>query len=713
MIMTVSFKLLMIILIFIAQNANSQVPEIQGSMKQLFKAPNNNEEHNQWISMMRKWRVEQKLKLNYKDDEYKRPEFGWLKNSFIYVQMMVHDRYFYDPIAGQYTVDKFLNNLIEQYGGIDAVLIWPTYPNMGTDNRNQYDMVADMPGGIEGVKKMIWDFKHRGVRVFFPIMIWDYGTREIEDSMSVALVKEMKLIGADGLNGDIMKGVTKDYKDAYDSINYPLVLQPEMGIDDWKMIEWNTSSWGYYNRYLYKPGVSIYKWLEPNHQVFICRRWATNKTDDLQYAFFNGIGYNAWENVWGVYNPISERYKETIRRIATIYRQFAGIWSSSEWEPYKPTIQSGIFATAFPGLDKTVYTFVNRDSVDKSGHQIRMPLQDDFKYFDIWNGVELEPKKRKDSVVFDFNIEAYGYGSLLAIKSYAIDSQLLNFLSQMFRLSSKPLKEYAITWTPLTQQIVDIDKTKRSLRTPSGMVYIPSIDNYLFESNGTMIEGDPLPKAVGVQHPWEEHPSRSQKHIMNIPDFYIDKYPVTNKQFKVFLNATSYRPKDDHNFLRDWNGYNYPKGWDNKPVTWVSIEDARAYAKWAGKRLPHEWEWQYAAQGTQRFLYPWGNEMDSSRIPPADSGRTVRPPTNVNAYPKGASPFGVMDMIGNIWHWTDEYIDEHTRSAILKGSGFYRSATSKWYFPRAYEINKYGKYLLMAPSLDRSATIGFRCVVDK
>ena len=79
--------------------------------------------------------------------------------------------------------------------------------------------------------------------------------------------------------------------------------------------------------------------------------------------------------------------------------------------------------------------------------------------------------------------------------------------------------------------------------------------------------------------------------------FYIDKYPVTNAEFKRFLDATHYHPTDDLNFLRDWKNGTYPEGWGNKPVTWVSLEDARAYAAWAGKRLPHEWEWQYAAQG--------------------------------------------------------------------------------------------------------------------
>ena len=103
--------------------------------------------------------------------------------------------------------------------------------------------------------------------------------------------------------------------------------------------------------------------------------------------------------------------------------------------------------------------------------------------------------------------------------------------------------------------------------------------------------------------------ARHHAQTLTIEAFYIDKYPVTNAEFKKFLDATHYHPTDDHNFLQDWTDGTSPAGWENKPVTWVSLEDARAYAQWAGKRLPHEWEWQYAAQGTDGRLYPWGNAV--------------------------------------------------------------------------------------------------------
>jgi formylglycine-generating enzyme required for sulfatase activity len=258
--------------------------------------------------------------------------------------------------------------------------------------------------------------------------------------------------------------------------------------------------------------------------------------------------------------------------------------------------------------------------------------------------------------------------------------------------------------------MVESESRKSAVSAPEGMVKVPGGD-YVFKVEGVEIEGsDDI--GIDVQYPWEDAPRRFHEHRMKIEPFFMDKYPVTNADFKTFLDASQYRPADTLNFLRDWHDGAYPNGWANKPVTWVSIEDARAYANWAGKRLPHEWEWQFAAQGQDGRLYPWGSEWKRSATPVPDEGRTLRAPDDVDAHPEGASPFGVMDMVGNVWQWTDEYVDEHTRAAILRGGNYYHPQGSIWYFPEAYRNDQHGKLLLMAPSYDRSGTVGFRCVLD-
>jgi len=223
-----------------------------------------------------------------------------------------------------------------------------------------------------------------------------------------------------------------------------------------------------------------------------------------------------------------------------------------------------------------------------------------------------------------------------------------------------PFVELSHEWKVLPQQIVEIAATKPASGAPEGMVKVPG-GSYIFKVDGIEIEGSD-DTGVDVQYAWEDTPRRFHEHRMEIKPFYIDKYPVTNEEFKKFLDATHYRPTDSLNFLKDWANGTYPAGWAKKPVTWVSFEDARAYAQWAGKRLPHEWEWQFAAQGTDGRAYPWGNTWQASAVPVPDQGRTMRSPDSVDAHASGASPFGVMDIVGNVWQWTDEYVDEHTRA---------------------------------------------------
>jgi hypothetical protein len=130
-----------------------------------------------WIAELTDWRREHLIRIGYDDANYRRPELAWAQRNFVHAQMMAEERYFYDPVAGRYTVDRYLDDLEARYGGIDSVLIWYVYPNIGIDDRNQFDLARDLPGGLDGLRGAVEDFHRRGVRVFLPTMPWDNGTR--------------------------------------------------------------------------------------------------------------------------------------------------------------------------------------------------------------------------------------------------------------------------------------------------------------------------------------------------------------------------------------------------------------------------------------------------------------------------------------------------------------------------------------------------------
>ena len=566
-------------------------------------------------------------------------------------------------------------------------------------------MIRSMPGGVAGVRKMIDDFHRHGVRVLFPMMMWDQGTHELGMPWPDAVAKLMADIGADGINGDTQQGVPRAFVDAAESAGHPLVFEPELPAHD-EQIAYDLMSWGYY-KFSFAPTVDRYKWLEPRHMVNISDRWSKDKADDLQFAFFNGVGWESWENVWGYWNGITSRDGEAVRRMATMERAVAPFLVSQDWEPFAPMLRYGVYASRWPLDGRSVWTIVNRNDYALDGPQ--MIVEEGLRYFDLYHGTELTPERQGDRLVLSFALEPKGFGAVLASQKEP-DEVLRELMTKMRKMVEKPLGAYPHDWSPLQQQIKPMATVVAGSGSPTGMLRIPAAD-FLFQVSGLETEGADL-AGIDVQYPWEDSPRLFHAHVVTIKSFWIDKYPVTNAQFKAFLDATQYHPVDSSNFLRDWNKGTYPQGWDRKPVTWVSREDALAYAAWAGKRLPHEWEWQYAAQGSDGRAYPWGNQWDAMAVPEPDTGRSMRGPSDVSMRPRGASPFGVEDLIGNVWQWTDEFADEHTRSAVLKGGSYYQPQHSMWYFPQAYRLDQHGKLLLMAPGLDRSGAVGFRCVAD-
>jgi sulfatase modifying factor 1 len=199
-------------------------------------------------------------------------------------------------------------------------------------------------------------------------------------------------------------------------------------------------------------------------------------------------------------------------------------------------------------------------------------------------------------------------------------------------------------------------------------------------------------------------------HQVLLNAFWIDRYEVTNGQYMKFMEATRRRPP------ATWS---IPKlGDEEQPVVGVSWEDAAAYAKWAGKRLPTEAEWEKAARGagtsSATNLYPWGNRFDEKKVNSAESalGKT----TGVRELPEGASPFGVYNMAGNASEWVADWFapDYYQTSPkenpkgpdtgtwkVVRGGGW-------WCKSENCQVTHRRKELPTA----QTSSIGFRCALD-
>ncbi|MFE9435828.1 formylglycine-generating enzyme family protein [Streptomyces sp. NPDC006640] len=130
---------------------------------------------------------------------------------------------------------------------------------------------------------------------------------------------------------------------------------------------------------------------------------------------------------------------------------------------------------------------------------------------------------------------------------------------------------------------------------------------------------------------------------IRVDDFHIDTFPTTNADYARFCAATRY-PAPEH-----WEKGRCPRELYDHPVVHVTWCDARAYANWAGKSLPTAEQWEKAARGTSGRTFPWGDQKTAAKCNVRETGVEVT--TSVSRFHSGVSPYGVYDMVGNVWEW--------------------------------------------------------------
>ncbi len=189
----------------------------------------------------------------------------------------------------------------------------------------------------------------------------------------------------------------------------------------------------------------------------------------------------------------------------------------------------------------------------------------------------------------------------------------------------------------------------------------------------------------------EDSPDEAPARLVHLPAYYVDKFPVTNSDYELFVLATGHRSPSH------WRDGRCPTELARHPVCYVSWHDALAYAKWAGKQLLTEAEWEKAARGCDGRRFPWGDEFGCDRCNTFEG--TLLSTTSVDQYPAGASQFGAWDMSGNVWEWTaDGYGPRH--KALRGGS---------WHDP-AVVARCSARLTLPASTL--SPYVGFRCMTS-
>jgi formylglycine-generating enzyme required for sulfatase activity len=249
----------------------------------------------------------------------------------------------------------------------------------------------------------------------------------------------------------------------------------------------------------------------------------------------------------------------------------------------------------------------------------------------------------------------------------------------------------------------------------------------------TTLTATPIP-----QIHWREIPSGQVTllaggHLPAPTTFYVESfaiatYPVTNEQFAAFVEAGGYsHPQwwtEHGRALRNKGGWTAPHHWTNRewnqpeqPVVGVSWYEALAYCRWLSEligqtvTLPSEQQWQRAAQGDDGRFYPWGNEDPNETL--CNWQRNIDGTTSVTGYPDGASPYGVMDLCGNVWEWCLTAAETGSNDSTGVEARMVRGGAWSSDSPLSLRItNRSGRdpNTRLRPGERHHATVGFRCV---
>lgn len=694
---------------FSVQTKGSQFNDDLFDNNDIIPAPDDPGLWEEWRTALQSWRKRKQSQLRYDGTSYLSDSLKWVSSNFSCCFVMICDSDFYDYKANVYRISELIKRGKNEYGGYDSVVLWHAYPRIGLDDRNQFDFYREMPHGLTGIKGVIEQFHQADIKVFIDYNPWDKGTRREQKPDIDLLIELLRSIGADGIFLDTMKDAP-GFREKLDEVKPGIVLEGEIALP-LDHIQTHHMSWAQWFSDSKVPGIYRNKWFERHHMQHAIARWSADRNPQLQTAWMNGSGILIWENVFGQLLGWNEKDKSTLRCISSIQRRYKDLFSGENWIPLSDRSSTdGVYISSWGNNDLKIRTLVNRLDTNFTGELFRTKYNQMLRWFDLVSGEELHPETVKSLLSIKGSIAPRGIACILSVLRSRVDKDLMDFLA-----FQKGLRDYSSAETK--EIVVQIAAVKTSIanvrpKKLTGMNVIPGVSiniktEYRFREPGGYGNIQNHLKLADKQ---PLHSSYFTEKQTDIKKYAIDRTPVTNMQFLDFMNKSGYKPAVSENFLKHWKDGGIPSGKENHPVVYVDITDALAYAKWAGKRLPVEEEWQFAAQGVKEFIYPWGNTMEPDKCNPNLNGET----TDVNAFPAGKSSFGCLDMCGNVWELTGRiYSDGRTRFVMLKGGSCYKADGSEWYFDGGPQKNSYvAKMLLIWPGLDRCSTVGFRCAAD-
>ncbi len=707
----------------------------------------------------------------FPNDLFARQDLRWIRHSYVMHLIMNWNHLYYDYETKTYGLEQFLERGKRLYGGDDVMGIWPTWPTLGLDPRNQFDMFRDLPGGTAKIKELAGQMRNQfGTKLFVCYNPWDESTRS--EGHLTGLERIIRETDADGVVLDTKGSSSKELQEAADRVKPGVVMYSE-GMAVPKDMPGIVSG-RVHNALYYPPLLNLNKFIKPEFAIFrVAEVHKEPIRREFAVAFFNGYGTELNLFPAGLPEWLDEQYRY-LGRTTRLLRENTTSFTAGQLTPLIPTTADSLYVNRWAGEDKTFYTILSLKPEGYQGKLFEVTPRAGTHFVDLWHHRELTPDPQNGKHYITATADAFSrrflgtnnegevdcIAQLPELLTVHLDNDVLTLearegdqirvwagtpdyekkslilkpgkhtlrlLEQFGRYEGKFVVQLLADSILRDERIVEIragtprlasqvEKTTPARKAPAGMVRIPAGTFTFNPTNGDEFIA---------------YPKYNAGRTYTLPAFWMDKHPVTNTQYKAFLAATRYQPADTTNYLKHWVNGGPPAGQEHYPVVYVNWEDALAYARWAGKRLPTEIEWQYAAQTPDGREWPWSKNTSGIRreietvnetlsvyrikgIDPQYANLGNGTPDPVGRYPKGANPYGLQDLVGSVWQLTNDlYVSGSYRYVMMKGGSYFNPSSSWWYVQGGPRELHYRQFLLrVSPGFERNATVGFRCVQD-
>lgn len=626
----------------------------------VFAAPNDPSQWPAWREALTRWRSEASERVGYDRGRYAAEPS---RAARIMCLAWLWDELLYDHESGRFTVDRYVDDLVDRFGHVDGVTLWNAYPVLGIDERNHFDFFADVPD----LPEVVADFQRRGLSVYLTYYPWETGSKPEAIDTVVSLAAWLKV---DGVFLDSSKEASEALRGALDSIDPGLTLEGESRVP-LRRISAQTMSWAQWFADSPIPGVLRAKWFERRHELHHTRRWNRSHLDELHSSWLNGTGILIWEVVFGVWVGWNDHDRQILRAMSDVFSTHAEWFTSEDWVPLADYPGDGdVFASRWTHDGSPLWTVVNRgDGIDGAWIVVDEKDAHGSRWHDLVTGKQLNASRVPDGrLAVGGHLASGGVAAVLRIDEgampaqvgvVAIEAPLVDPTAFPARAAvRRPPRFRASTVVP--HGMSALEATRRDLT-----VHYRLRETGLYGEAPFVDEWKPLPPRL--------HRMATLARAVEVGPFAIDVLEVTNAQFLEFVQSTAYRPVRSERFLAHWVDGAPRQGSEQDPVTHIALEDARAYAQWRGRRLPTEDEWQLAAEAGM-----------------LERGRPL------------------------VWNLTEsEHNDGRTRFHIIKGGCEPHEHVSDWYVESGpLDPRRSVKLLQLGAGLNRSPSIGFRCAVD-